>query len=111
MFSASTRHTAKLIFRFFTAAFVVICFSSGFAYSNTHYNKLNYKTSLKELIQQSTTGTTSNTNQLSKFTPLVQCNYDVTLDVPEAELAKAKAFFISRYERNLFYVHITIHAP
>lgn len=32
-------------------------------------------------------------------------------DIPSARILTAKAFFLSRFERNVFYVFISIHAP
>jgi len=109
MLLTSARRNTKLFSRLLTIAFAVVCISSAFADNNHVYSKVNYKASLEEQIQQP--GSSTTTTNLSKFTPLAYANVNVTFDLPQAELAKAKAFFISRYERNLFYVHTTIHAP
>jgi hypothetical protein len=107
---SAIRKNLKLFFSVFTLLFAVAYFSSFFNYYTPRYAKTSH-TSIEEFVTQAGTSVVSVSQHLYKITGLDHFVFDITLSSSSIEIASSKAFFVSLFERNVFYVLTTINAP
>lgn len=104
------RKNLKLFFSVFTLLFAVAYFSSSFNYYAPRYAKSNHA-SIEEIVTQAGTSVVSVNQHLYKITGVDHFVFDITLKASSIEITSLNAFFISVFERNVFYVLTTINAP
>jgi hypothetical protein len=107
---SAIRKNLKLFFSVITLLFAVVWFPTFFNYYTPHYGKPSH-TSIKEFVTQAGVSVVSVNQHLCQITGLDHFVFDITLSAPSIEIASSKAFFISLFERNVFYVLTTINAP
>src|SRR4051812_16912371 len=103
MYLSAIRKNLKLFLGVFALLFAVTCFSTFFNYYTPHYGKSSH-TSIKEFVTQAGVSVVSVSQHLYQITGLDHFTFDITLSAPSIEIASSKAFFISIFERNVFYV-------
>lgn len=110
MYLSAIRKNLKLFFSVFTLLFALAYFSSSFSYYTPRYAKAG-PTSIEEFVTQAGASVISVGQHLSKITGLDLYIFDITPGASSIEIFSAKAFFVSLFERNVFYVLTTINAP
>lgn len=107
---SAIRKNLTLFFSVSALLFAVAYFSSSFNYYSPRYHKANQTSSIEEFVTQSPASLVS-AGSLYQITGIAHFVFDISLGISSIEIAKSKGFFISLFERNVFYVFITIHAP
>jgi hypothetical protein len=105
------RHKFRFLFNVLAMAFTIGYFVSAVHYSPTHLPKGTTKPLLHEVGQSSYLGFESGKHNFSKIPWQFVSLINFRTDVIQTNLRNYQNLFISLFERNVFYVHITIHAP
>jgi hypothetical protein len=108
---STIQKNVRLFFSVFTLLFTIAYFPSPFNYYTPRYAKANAHSSLEECVTQSGASIISTGQQLNKITALDHPDFDIALSDSSINIVQSKALFISLFERNVFYVFTTIHAP
>jgi len=111
MYLSGVRKNLKLFFSVVTLLFAFGYFSSSFNYYSPHYTKASGTSAIEQLIMQAGISVVSPGQHLYKITGLDLFVFDITLGTSSIEIVSSKAFFISLFERNIFYALTTINAP
>jgi hypothetical protein len=101
----------RFSFNLFAVAFTIGYFISTINYSSADLSKGTIKACIHEVGQSSYSGLESSKNNFSKITSQSVCLINFNSDFIKANLSNYRNFLISLFERNVFYVYTTIHAP
>jgi hypothetical protein len=105
------RHRFRFLFNVLAMAFTIGYSISIVSYSAASLSRETAKPLVHELGQASYLGFESGQQNFSKIPFQSLCQISFQPDVVQTHLRNYQNLFISLFERNVFYVYITIHAP